>query len=206
MFRMNPSMTSREDKFVPINQARARVRTNPITVSQPHVIIKEDVNSDLNGLSSTGVDITAKIRRPQPRSNIKNDRVPSASKSSCIKNKEVEVEDHHSNLLLSKNKKHISFECNNIKLAIRNDISKVVCAMCKQCLFNANHDVYMLNYVNGMNSRDDNHNANVSKSANHKKHMPKVKKPKIRVQRNLATPKPRKPRTCLKWSPTGRTC
>ncbi|GJS80285.1 retrovirus-related pol polyprotein from transposon TNT 1-94 [Tanacetum coccineum] len=29
-------------------------------------------------------------QRPQPRSNTKNDRVPSASKSSCIKNKEVE--------------------------------------------------------------------------------------------------------------------
>ncbi|GJW84547.1 hypothetical protein Tco_0157692 [Tanacetum coccineum] len=65
MFRINPSMTSREDKFVPINQARASVRTNPITVSQPHVITKKDVNSDSNSLSSTGVDITAKTRRPQ---------------------------------------------------------------------------------------------------------------------------------------------
>nr|GFB81772.1 hypothetical protein [Tanacetum cinerariifolium] len=32
-----------------------------------------------------------KIRRPQPRSNTKNDRVPSASKSSRSKNKEAEV-------------------------------------------------------------------------------------------------------------------
>ncbi|GKE65981.1 hypothetical protein Tco_1520142 [Tanacetum coccineum] len=36
------------------------------------------------------VNITAKTRRPQPRSNTKNDRVPSASKSSCIMHKEVE--------------------------------------------------------------------------------------------------------------------
>ncbi|GJX68609.1 hypothetical protein Tco_0304336, partial [Tanacetum coccineum] len=50
----------------------------------------------------------------------KNDRVPSASKSSRIMNKEVEVEDHPRNLLLSKNKKHMSSECNNIKLAIQN--------------------------------------------------------------------------------------
>ncbi|GJU48199.1 hypothetical protein Tco_1217754 [Tanacetum coccineum] len=56
------------------------------------------------------VDNTAKTRRPQPRSNTKNDRVPSASKSSCIKNKEVEVEEHPRNLLLSKNKKHMSSE------------------------------------------------------------------------------------------------
>ncbi|GJV23948.1 retrovirus-related pol polyprotein from transposon TNT 1-94 [Tanacetum coccineum] len=61
------------------------------SLSQPHVITKKDVNYDLHGLSSTGVDNTTKTRRPQPRSNTKNDRVPSASKSSCIKNKEAEV-------------------------------------------------------------------------------------------------------------------
>nr|GEY32830.1 hypothetical protein [Tanacetum cinerariifolium] len=73
-----------------------------------------DVNSDLNGLSSTGVDNT-KTRRPQPRSTTKNDRVPSASKSSRSKNKEAEVEEHHRNLLLSNNNKHISSAYNNIK-------------------------------------------------------------------------------------------
>ncbi|GJW37690.1 hypothetical protein Tco_0060610 [Tanacetum coccineum] len=131
MFRINSFKTSKEDKFVPINQAKLSVRTNPITVSQPHVITKIHVNSDSNGLSFTGVDNTAKTRRPQPRSNTKNDRVSSASKSSCIKNKEVKVEEHHRNLLLSKNKKHMSSEGNNIKLAIWNAKSKVVCAMFK---------------------------------------------------------------------------
>nr|GEX49016.1 zf-CCHC domain-containing protein/DUF4219 domain-containing protein/UBN2 domain-containing protein [Tanacetum cinerariifolium] len=104
-------------------------RTNPITISQPSVIHKQNVNFDSNGLSSTGVDNTAKTRRPQPKSNTKNNKVPSTSKSSCIKNKEVEVEEHPRKLLLSKKKKHMSSECNNIKLAIRNDKSEVVCAM-----------------------------------------------------------------------------
>nr|GFC44361.1 hypothetical protein [Tanacetum cinerariifolium] len=90
----------------------ANARKKPINVSQPHVITKKDVNSDLNGLSSTGVDNT-KTRRPQPRSNTKHDRVPSASKSSQSKNKEAEVEEHHRNLLLSKNNKHISSADNN---------------------------------------------------------------------------------------------
>nr|GEZ45511.1 hypothetical protein [Tanacetum cinerariifolium] len=63
---------------MPINKVRAILRTNPITVSQPHVITKKHVNSDSNGLSSTGVDNTAKTRRPPPRSNTNNDRVPSA--------------------------------------------------------------------------------------------------------------------------------
>ncbi|GJY18087.1 retrovirus-related pol polyprotein from transposon TNT 1-94 [Tanacetum coccineum] len=88
---INPFKPSREEKYVP-NKFRASVRTNPITVSQPHVITKKDVNSDSNGLSFTGVDNTAKTRRPQPRSNTKNDRVPFTSKSSCSKNKEVKVE------------------------------------------------------------------------------------------------------------------
>nr|GEX99641.1 retrovirus-related Pol polyprotein from transposon TNT 1-94 [Tanacetum cinerariifolium] len=99
-----------------------------------------------------GVDNT-KIEMPQPRSNTKNDRVPSASKSSCSKNKEVEVEEHSRNLLLSKNKKHMSSECNNVKLPPHNVKSKVVCAMCNQCLIYVNHDVCLLNYVNDMNSR-----------------------------------------------------
>ncbi|GKC49449.1 retrovirus-related pol polyprotein from transposon TNT 1-94, partial [Tanacetum coccineum] len=129
MFRINPFKTSREEDFVPNKPIKASARKKPITVSQPHVINKKDVNSDSNGLSSTGIDNTAKTRRPQPRSNTKNYRVPSASKSSCSKNKEVEVEVHPRNLLISKNEKHMSSECNNIKLAIRNDKSEVVCAM-----------------------------------------------------------------------------
>nr|GEY43744.1 hypothetical protein [Tanacetum cinerariifolium] len=116
MFRINPFKPSREEKHVP-NKVRASVRTNPITVSQPPVITKKVVNSDSNGLSSTGVDNTAKTRRPQPRSNTKNNRVPSASKSSCSKNKGVDVEEHPKNFLFSKNKKHMSSECNNVKLA-----------------------------------------------------------------------------------------
>ncbi|GJR83469.1 retrovirus-related pol polyprotein from transposon TNT 1-94 [Tanacetum coccineum] len=205
MFRIDPYKTSREDKFVHVNKVRGSIRINPITVSQPHVITKKDVNFDSNGLSSTRVDNTAKTRRPQPRSNTKNDRAPSASKSSCIKNKEVEVEEHHRNLLLSKNKKHMSSECNNVKLAIRNDKSKVVCAMCKQCLITANNDVCVLNYVNGINSRGKKQKANVSNTTNQMKHKPQVKKlKKVGSKERLASPKPSKPRMCLRWSPTGR--
>nr|GEV32299.1 retrovirus-related Pol polyprotein from transposon TNT 1-94 [Tanacetum cinerariifolium] len=109
MFRINPFKPYREEKRVP-NKVRASVRTNPITVSQPPVITKKVVNSDSNDLSSTGVDNT-KTRRPHPMSNTKNDKVPSTSKSSRSKNKEVEVEKHHRKLLLSRNKKHMSSEC-----------------------------------------------------------------------------------------------
>nr|GEW73056.1 Gag-Pol polyprotein [Tanacetum cinerariifolium] len=93
------------------------------------------LQAQLGDFKGKRVDITTKTKRPRPRSNTKNDRVPSASKSSCVKNKEVEVEEHHRNLLLSKNKKHMSSKCNNVKLAIRNDKSEFICAMCHLNLF-----------------------------------------------------------------------
>nr|GEZ49806.1 hypothetical protein [Tanacetum cinerariifolium] len=71
MFRISPNKISREAKKVS-NTVSASTRTNPITVSQPNVITKKNMNSDLNGLSSAGLDNT-KTRRPQPRSNTKND-------------------------------------------------------------------------------------------------------------------------------------
>nr|GFC40456.1 retrovirus-related Pol polyprotein from transposon TNT 1-94 [Tanacetum cinerariifolium] len=157
------------------------------------------------GLSSTGVDNT-KTRRPQPRSNTKNDRVSSASKSSRSQNKESEVEEHHRNLLLSKNNKHISSACNNIKIDSQDVISKVVCAMCKKCLISVNHDKCLSNYVNAKNSRGKNQKAaKVSVKKIQKKYQPKVAKPKTEGTReSLATPKPRKPRFFLRWSPIGR--
>nr|GFC09798.1 hypothetical protein [Tanacetum cinerariifolium] len=121
---ISPDKISKEAKKVP-NTVSASSRTKPITVSQPNVITKKDMNSNLNGLSSTGLDNT-KTRGPQPRSNTKNDRVPSASKSSRSKNKEAKVEEHHRNLLRSKKNKHISSACNNSKIDSQDVISKVV--------------------------------------------------------------------------------
>nr|GFB10140.1 hypothetical protein [Tanacetum cinerariifolium] len=203
MFRINPSKTSRDEKHIP-NTVSASTRSKPITVSQPHVITEKNVNSDLNVLSSTGVDNT-KTRRPQPRSNTKHDRVPSASKSSQSKNKEAEVEEHHRNLLLSKNNKHISSACDNIKTDSQDVISKVVCATCTKCLISVNHDKCLRNYVNGKNSRGKKQKAKVSFKENQMKYQPKVTKPKkVEHHKSLATPKPRKSRLLLRWSPTGK--
>nr|GEW79439.1 hypothetical protein [Tanacetum cinerariifolium] len=158
MFRINPFKTSREEKHVP-NTVNEIARTKPITVSQLHVFTKKDVNSDLNGLSSTRVDNT-KTRRPQPRSNTKYDRVV---------------------------------------------ISKVVCAMCKKCLISVNHDECLRNYVNGKNTHGQKQKAKVSFKENQKKYQPKItKRKKVGILERLATPKPKKPRFLLRWSPTGR--
>nr|GFC48538.1 hypothetical protein [Tanacetum cinerariifolium] len=202
MFRISPDKISREAKKVP-NTVSASSRTKPITVSQPSVITKKGMNSNSNGLSSTGLDNT-KTRRPQPRSNTKNDRVPSTSKSSQSKNKEVKVEEHHRNLLFSNKNKHRSSACNNSKIDSQDVISKVVCAKCKKCLNSVNHDV-CLNSVNGKKSRGRKHKANVSKNETQMKYQSKVTKPKnVGTRKSLATPKPRKPRFLLRWSPTGK--
>nr|GEZ20978.1 hypothetical protein [Tanacetum cinerariifolium] len=158
MFRINPSKSSREEKHVS-NIFSASAKTEPITVSQPHVITKKDMNSDLNGLSYTGVDNT-KTRRPQPRSNTKNDR---------------------------------------------DVISKFVYAMCNKWLISVNRDKCLSNYVIGKNSHGKNQKAKVSVKEIQKKYQAKVAKPKkAGTHESLATPKPRKSRLILRWSPTGK--
>ncbi|GKC90210.1 hypothetical protein Tco_1150859, partial [Tanacetum coccineum] len=103
MFRINLFKNFREEKSVPNKPIKASVRTNSITVSQPHVITKKVINSDLNGLSSIGVDISTKTRRQQPRNTFKNDKVPSKSKSSWLSNNLEKIEENHRNLQSSLN-------------------------------------------------------------------------------------------------------
>nr|GEY00293.1 hypothetical protein [Tanacetum cinerariifolium] len=199
---MNPFKASRVDNFVPNKHVKASVRIKPITVSQPHVITKNDVNSKTHGFSPKYIKSTNKTRRPQPRNNPKSDKVPFKSKSSCLSNNLENIEENHWNLQSSSNKKHMLSACNNIKLAIRNAEFKVVCAISKQCLIAVNHDFCVLNYVNGMNSRGKKQKENVP---NQKKHKVQVSKSKNAGSRErLTLPKPSTHISCLRWSPTGR--
>ncbi|GKF25347.1 hypothetical protein Tco_0081241 [Tanacetum coccineum] len=64
----------------------------------------------------------------------------------------------------------------------------------------SSHYLNLIRHLNVKNQR-----ANVSKSANQKKHKAQVWKPKnIGSKERFASPKPSKPRSCLRWSPTGR--
>nr|GEV04452.1 hypothetical protein [Tanacetum cinerariifolium] len=84
MFKINPSQTPRVD-LVPNKQSSASIRTNPITNSQRHGTVKENLSSNTVTASSTGLVHTARTRRPHPKGNTRNVRVPSASKSSEVK-------------------------------------------------------------------------------------------------------------------------
>nr|GEU89805.1 hypothetical protein [Tanacetum cinerariifolium] len=174
MFKINPSQTPRVD-LVPNKQSSASIRTNPITNSQRHVTIKENVSSDTVTASSTGLVHTARTKRPQTKGKARNVRVPSTSKSSEVK-KNVTVEEHCRTLFLSKNQKNMSSKCNNIKLAIQNDKSEIVYA--KQCLVSSNHDACLLSYVNALNSRANKLYVNVPLCANQRRHKTQVWKPK----------------------------
>nr|GEY76343.1 hypothetical protein [Tanacetum cinerariifolium] len=201
MFKIDLPQTFRVD-MVPNKQSSASIRTNPITNFQRHVTFKENVSSNMVNESSTGLVHTAKTKSPQPKGNTRNDRVPSASKSTEFK-KNVTVEDHRRILLLFKNQKAMSFECNNIKIAIRNDKSKIICGTCKQCLVTANHDACLLSLVNALISRANNLCANASPSANQRRHRTHVWKPKQVGFKERLSCKPRLPRFSLKWLPSG---
>nr|GFA74041.1 retrovirus-related Pol polyprotein from transposon TNT 1-94 [Tanacetum cinerariifolium] len=101
--------------------------------------LKATYKNLFDSVSISRIDNT-KTKRPQPRSNTKNDRVPSASKSSQSQNKEAE-----------------------------------------------------------------NQKAKISVKEIQKKYQPKVAKPKkVEFHKGLATPKPKKSRLLLRWSPTGK--
>nr|GEX85085.1 hypothetical protein [Tanacetum cinerariifolium] len=94
---------SENTKFV-----KQPIMENLLKVGKTNALSKPVTSNSVSApQESKGVDNT-KTRRPQPRSNTKHDMVSSPSKSSQSENKDAEVEEHHRNLLLSKNKKHMS--------------------------------------------------------------------------------------------------
>ncbi|GKF66215.1 hypothetical protein Tco_0192732 [Tanacetum coccineum] len=63
----------------------------------------------------------------------------------------------------------------------------------------------MLNYMNYMNSRADNQSVNVTIHENQKKYKANAKNSKeLGSKGSLASSRPSKPRTYLRWIPTGR--
>nr|GEW05325.1 RNA-directed DNA polymerase, eukaryota, reverse transcriptase zinc-binding domain protein [Tanacetum cinerariifolium] len=122
------------------------------------------------------VNNSAKTRRPHLISNSNTYRVPSKSKSSCLSNSLEKIEENHRNLQSSSNQK-----------------------------LSVNHDVCVLNYVNDMNSHVDNQSANVSIREDQKKHKENDKKSEeLGSKGSLASSRPTKPRTYLRWISTGR--
>ncbi|GJW15605.1 integrase, catalytic region, zinc finger, CCHC-type containing protein [Tanacetum coccineum] len=96
---------------------------------------------------STGVIPTTSVSIPQLKSNQLEDKVmPNNSQG-----KKQEVEDHRRNFKFSNNKMFIT-ACNDSLNAKTSNVN-FVCVTCGKCVLNDNHDICVLHYINGVNSR-----------------------------------------------------
>ncbi|GJU55317.1 hypothetical protein Tco_1229031 [Tanacetum coccineum] len=118
---------------------------------------------------------TTSVSRPQLKSNRMGDRVlPNNSQG-----KLQEVEDHRRNFKFSNNKTFVT-ACNDNLNAKTSNVN-FVCVTCGKCMLNDNHDLCVLHYINGVNSRtsqpmavpistrEPKHNMNQSVATSHKK-------------------------------------
>ncbi|GJZ44214.1 integrase, catalytic region, zinc finger, CCHC-type containing protein [Tanacetum coccineum] len=82
-----------------------------------------------------------------PRSNTKNDRIPQPSSRS----KKNKVEAHHRKFKSSANKNNHVLDCNaNVKNVALSKNSDTICLSCNECLFSANHDACVVQYLKKM--------------------------------------------------------
>ncbi|GKB32938.1 hypothetical protein Tco_0872339, partial [Tanacetum coccineum] len=122
-------------------------------------------------------------KRSQPTGNKNNDRILQKP-SSNSKNK-VEAQPRKVN---KKNRVKEPICDDNVKHTMLNANSQLICVKCKQCMFDANHDVCFLDFVNDVNMHAK------SKSKSKKSQVQNNWKPTGKVFTNVG----------LKWKPTGR--
>ncbi|GJZ01816.1 hypothetical protein Tco_0519777 [Tanacetum coccineum] len=169
--------------------------------------VDSNITKDSNkpSLHSTKVKCSTGASGSKPSGNTINNRISQSSSS----NKTNKVEDQTRSVKSRKNKNNRveKTECNarvmqsmlnansvsepinnaRVKHSVRNDKFESICAICNKCLFDANHDMCLIDYMNDVNVRSK------SKSKRNKKR--KVWKPTGKVFTEIG----------YKWKPTGRT-
>ncbi|GJW58089.1 hypothetical protein Tco_0104820 [Tanacetum coccineum] len=144
----------------------------------------KDSNKPL--LTFIRVKPTTSASGSKPSGNTKNNRI-TRPPSSNQKNK---VEEYPRKVKSSLNKRDsVSEPISNahVKHSVRNAKFESICAICNKCLFDVNHDMCVIDYVNYVNVR--------SKSKSKRNKMRKVWKPTGKVFREIG----------YSWKPTGRT-
>ncbi|GJT25158.1 hypothetical protein Tco_0895095 [Tanacetum coccineum] len=182
-----------------------KVHTEPNQTRTPQ--LPQDIRKTNKRVSfSTRVIPTTSVSRPQLKSNRMGDRVlPNNSQG-----KLQEVEDHHRNFKFSNNKTSIT-ACNDSLNAKTLNVN-FVCVTCGKCVLNDNHDLCVLHYMNGVNSRtsqpivvpistrEPKHNVNQSVATSHKKTVATdstVKKPRHTTRKLYEQVS----KTCSWWYP-----
>ncbi|GJR98030.1 retrovirus-related pol polyprotein from transposon TNT 1-94 [Tanacetum coccineum] len=136
-------------------------------------------------LTSTGVNTTTSDSGSKPSGNTKKNRI-SRQPSSNQKNK---VKEHPRKVKSSLNKANSVSEfisIAHVKHSVRNAKFESICAICNKCLFDANHDMCLIDYVNDVNVR--------LKSKSKRNKIRKVWKPTSKVFTEIR----------YSWKPTGR--
>ncbi|GKD22836.1 hypothetical protein Tco_1224539 [Tanacetum coccineum] len=99
---------------------------------------------------SIGVIHITSVSRPQLRSTHMKDKV--VQNNSQVKLKKTKVEDHHRISSFYDNKTKSVTACND-NLKSRTSNINVVCATCRKCVFNSNHDACVSKLINDANAR-----------------------------------------------------
>ncbi|GKD42664.1 hypothetical protein Tco_1267309, partial [Tanacetum coccineum] len=133
---------SKSRSFTKSNVKRAL--TKSVT---PQIFLKKvnQVQKNTNVIAPIIVNSTTSVSRPQLKSTPFEDKV--MQNNSQVKTKKVE--DHHRNFKFS-NKTSVT-ACNGSLNAKSLNVN-FVCVMCGKCMLNDNHDLCVLNYINGVNS------------------------------------------------------
>ncbi|GJU49037.1 retrovirus-related pol polyprotein from transposon TNT 1-94 [Tanacetum coccineum] len=186
-----PNSPKPSEKLVavtPINKDK-RVRfAEPVTSSsnipkQTDSLKTKDSNKPL--LTSTGVKPTTSASGSKPSGNTKNNRITRPQRS----NQKNKVKDHPRKVKSSLNKTNsVSEPISNalVKHSVRNAKFESICAICNKCLFDANHDMCLIDFVNDVNV--------CSKSKSIRNKMRKAWKPTGKVFTDVG----------YTWKPTGR--
>ncbi|GJU88354.1 retrovirus-related pol polyprotein from transposon TNT 1-94 [Tanacetum coccineum] len=192
MFKLDLDPLAPSEKLVaitPMNKVKKVRFSEPLTSSSnihKHVKSSKTPDSNTPVLPSTGLKSSTSASRSQPKGNKKNDRI-SQTPSSNIKNK---VEDHPRRVKSKSNKKNRVKDPiydANVKYTMSNANSELICVKCKQCMFDGNHDVCFLDFVNDVNVRSKSKSAKKSQQHN-------IWKPTGKVFTEVV----------YKWKPTGR--
>ncbi|GJY86744.1 retrovirus-related pol polyprotein from transposon TNT 1-94 [Tanacetum coccineum] len=150
----------------------------------------KEVNGKPSMIDPARLPNTANGCKPKPRN-------WQASMSSRVSNKDVHLGEHR------KQKPFLKF----------NDLQ---CPTCKKCLYSANHDECVLEYLSRLNHRASAQNKDAKSHKITKRYMPieklsASKKPERQIptghrfsNKKTTTEKTMNPRSCLRWKPMGR--
>ncbi|GJY71507.1 retrovirus-related pol polyprotein from transposon TNT 1-94 [Tanacetum coccineum] len=172
----------------PMNKDKKFRFSEPVTSSsnipkQTDSLKTKDSNKTL--LTSTGVTPTTSASRSKPSGNTQNNRITRPSS----RNQKNKVEEHPRKVKSRLNKRDfVSEPISNVhvKHSVRNAKFESICALCNKCLFDANHDMCVIDYVNDVNVR--------SKSQSKRNKKRKVWKPTGKVFTKIR----------YSWKPTRR--